>query len=344
MSRKSPAAGSQFNLTDIVGDLQGMYAKDKTQKAMFKEGDEIKEYTRDDGIPLDDDHPIKILLELPCFPYNKIIQFAGNPDTGKSTMSAAAIVAAQRAGWIVVVWDAEDKFDMQRLAKLGGDPAKILLIKTNEILQGGEKVRKSVWAIKKRYPDAKILVVWDSVGGSQSRAHAESELDGKKKPQPGVDARENSMVMKAFVGLFNKFPNSICIYLANQVYAKIGMFQLGDAQSGGKKVEFHSSVIVTTKRLKKLTVVGDDGVKRKIGVIVSMSVHKNHLSSSDASVDELFFKITARGIELTTNPFDKKAKVAKAASKGRKVATGNDEPEELEEDLDESDELGDQEE
>jgi RecA/RadA recombinase len=299
-----------FDLDAILGDVKKLYAKDKKSQSMIVSGNTaVREYGPEDGFALSEGNMIRELLEVPVFPHNKIIQFAGNPDTGKSTASATTVVDAQKAGYVTIVWDAEDKFDMARLVKLGGDPAKTLLVKTNEILQGGEKVRKLVVATKARYPEAKILIVWDSVGGSQSRSHAERELDDVKNGQPGQDAKENASVMRMLVGMFNKFPDSICVYLANQVYAKIGMFQFGDAQSGGKKVEFHSSAIIVLKRVKKLTKTVD-GIEKKFGIVTCASVHKNHLSSNDMSIDELYFKITARGCAVTKNPFEKKKKAA----------------------------------
>lgn len=300
---------AEFDLGAIIGDVQKLYGKHKKSQDMIKTGDEYAELTVEDGVPLSDDSMVKALLEIPCLPYNKMIQFAGNPDTGKSTASTQVVVDAQKSGHLVIYWDSEDKFAASRVQKLGGDPSRMAMVRTNEILQGGEKVRKLVLATKKRYPKAKILIVWDSVGGSQSRSHAEKELDNAKSAQPGQDAKENAQVMRTLVALFNMFPDSITVFLANQVYAKIGMFQFGDKESGGKKVEFHSSAIIVLKQSKKLTHTVD-GISKKTGIITCARVQKNHLSPGDESTDELFFEITARGVKVVSNPFDKKKKSA----------------------------------
>ncbi len=292
---------SKFDLTSIVKDVQKLYSKDKKAQGMITTGDTIRqEYTDKDGIPVPEGHPLRELVGLPCAPYNKIIQISGPPDSGKSTSSGQLMASAQKADHAVILWDSEDKFDARRFdTQFGGNSAEILLVKTNEILQGGEKVRKLAVAVKDKYPEAKLFIVWDSVGGSQARGAAERELDSEKHGQPGQDAKENGAVMKMLVGLINKYNDSVAILLINQVYAKIGFMQQGDAESGGKKIEFHSSLIIRLKRIKALTKVVK-GREYKYGILTRATVTKNHLSQSKTSLHKLDFKIEASGASVNT--------------------------------------------
>lgn len=295
MSKKS----IEVDVAGIASELQKFYDKDKKIKSIITTGDTVKsEYQDEDLCLLPNGHPLTILSGLRGIPWNKIIQVAGKPDTGKSTFGGEAVAEAQRNGVQVIYWDSEDKFDSHRLKQFGGDPGKILMIKSNEILKGGELVRRYINTLKAKYPDLKILLVWDSVGGSQSRSHAERELDNEKHAQPGQDAKENGSVMKTMVALINKYPDSIAVYMANQTYAKIGFMQKGDAAAGGTKIEYHSSLIIMLKRIKVLTKVVK-GVMTKYGIITRATVTKNHLSQSSTSVHQLDFKITAEGAELT---------------------------------------------
>lgn len=296
---------SKYDISSIVSDVQKLYSKDKKSKEMLTVGSSVKKtYTENDGILLDPNHPFVILSGLPVLPYNKINQVSGNPDTGKSTFCGSAMAAAQKSGAIVVLLDTEDKFDPVRFDNhFGGNSEDVILIKTNEILQGGEKVRKTIVAIKTKYPDAKILFGWDSVGGAQSRSHAERELDDEKHGQPGQDAKENAQVMKMLVSLINKYPDSISVLLVNQVYAKIGFMQSGNQESGGKKIEFHSSFIVELSRVKTLT-KQVKGVKVKYGILSKAKVKKNHLSQSDTSIHEQVFEITAKGYSTSESEVD----------------------------------------
>lgn len=291
---------AKVNVKSIVAEMQKLYGKDKKVQSIISTGDAVKStYTDKDVVLAPEGHPIRQIFGLPGIPYNKIVQFAGSPDTGKSTIGGELMASAQKAGNQIILWDSEDKFDAYRFENhFGGDPSEVLLIKTNEILKGAELARKYIHAIKEQDPEAKILFVWDSVGGSQSRSHSERELDSEKHGQPGQDAKENGSVMKVLTALFNKYPDSIAVYLVNQVYAKIGFMQRGDKASGGTKIEFHSSGIVFLKRIKVLTKVVK-GVKTKYGIITRATVSKNHLSQNLTSVHQLDFQITAEGCQVT---------------------------------------------
>lgn len=292
---------AKVNIAKVVADVKKLYAKDEKSQSMLSTGGTVKQtYKAEDGVPLEDGNPVKELLGLPCLPFNKVIQISGGPDVGKSTTCGQAMVSAQKNDIVVVLWESESKFDSHRFKnQFGGDSEQILLISTNEILQGGEKVRKSITAVKDSYPTAKIFFVWDSVGGSQSRGHAEKELDSEKHNAPGQAAKENGDVMRMLVGLINKYPDSIAVLLANQVYAKIGFNAFGNQESGGKKIEFHSSAIIELKRLKVLTKVSK-GVKIKYGIQTRGTVKKNHLNQGATSIHQLDFEITAAGAKVSS--------------------------------------------
>lgn len=290
----------KIDVAKIVADMQKLYSKDKKVSAIICSGDSVRTtYTDKDVSPLPAGHPLRELLGLPGIPFNKIVQVAGKPDCGKSTLAGEAMAAAQKAGIQVILWDSEDKHDSARFKTyFGGKPEDVLMIKTNEILKGAELVRKYITAIKEQDEGAKILFVWDSVGGSQSRSHAERELDNERHAQPGQDAKENASVMKVLVALINKYPDSVAVYLANQTYAKIGFMQHGDAAAGGTKIEYHSSLIVMLKRVKVLTKTVK-GVLRKYGIITQATVTKNHLSQTETSVHKINFQVTADGAKMT---------------------------------------------
>jgi RecA/RadA recombinase len=286
---------SKVNVGKIVSEIQALYKKDEKSKKIITTGDAVKTvYTDADVVPLPSGHPLATLMGLSGIPYNKIVQVAGKPDCGKSTWGCELVASAQAAGVTVIYWDSEDKLDAARLTAMGGKPEDMLLIKTNEILKGAEIARKFITAVKEQVPEAKILFVWDSVGGSQSRSHAERELDSEKHAQPGQDAKENGSVMKVLVALINKYPDALAVYLVNQTYAKIGFMQKGDATSGGTKIEYHSSLIVMLKRIKILTKVVK-GVTTKYGIITRATASKNHLTQGQTSVHQLDFTVTAAG-------------------------------------------------
>ena len=293
----------------VAERLQKLYRKeykDDRAERIICTGDVIKrDYTDADVIPLAADHPIRKATNLPGIPFNKIVQIAGNPDTGKSTIAALSMIAAQESGAQVILWDAEEKFDAFRFEALGGKAESLLLARTNEILKGGELIRNYINTCKEQDPDCKILVVWDSVGASQSRSHAERQLDSEKHQQPGQDAKENGSVCKMLSALFSQYPDSLCVLLINQVYDKIGFGQKGQAATGGKKIEFHSSLIIHMKR-EKIISKKVDKLFVKTGIISKLTVAKNHLSQDPNSIYQMNFFISFDAMTVCDSAFKKK--------------------------------------
>ena len=254
-----------------------------------------KVYAETDGVPLPPENPIRCMTGLPCLPYNRVAQVMGKPDCGKSTTAGEVMASAQNAGFEVVVWDAEDKLDLLRFKnEFKGDPEKLHIIKTNEIRKGGQLVKDYIEVLKQDNPDAKILTVWDSVGASVSRAETERNLADERHGQPGQDAKEAGSVIRHWVGMFNKYPDSLCVLLVNQTYAKIGFMQHGDQAKGGTGIEYFSSLIIGLKRIKVLTRT-EKKKKVKFGIITRATVTKNHISTGETSVYQHDFIITASG-------------------------------------------------
>lgn len=283
----------------ILDRIKSLYAKDTTmQRILGNSSGAPKVYTDTDGVPLPENNPIRQMTELPCIPFNKIAQIMGKPDTGKSTTAAEIMVSAQKAGFKVIVWDAEDKLDLTRFQAIGGDPNNLYIIKTNEIRKGGQLVKDYINVIKEDSPDAKILAVWDSVGASLSRAESEQNLADEKHAQPGQQAKEAGSVVRHWVSIFNKYPDSICVLLVNQTYAKIGFMMKGDQAKGGSGIEYFSSLIIGLKRIKVLTKM-EKKRKVKLGIVTRATVTKNHLSQGKTSVYQQDFVITAAGTQIS---------------------------------------------
>lgn len=269
------------------------------QKILHNASGAPKVYAEADGVPLPEQNPIRQMTGVPCLPFNKIIQIAGKPDTGKSTTAGEVMASAQRAGFQVIVWDSEDKLDLHRYEQeFKGDSTSLHIIKTNEIRKGGQLVKDYITVLKQDDPAAKILVVWDSVGGSVSRSETERNLADEKHGQPGQDAKENGSVVRHWVGMFNKFPDSLCVLLVNQTYAKIGFMAHGEQAKGGSGIEYFSSLIIQLRRIKVLTKT-EKKKKVKYGIITRATVAKNHISQGKTSAYQLDFVITSAGSQVS---------------------------------------------
>jgi RecA/RadA recombinase len=288
----------KLSAADIASKVQGLYKPKDKSRDIIGTGSTLKRPTKpEDFILADPEHPWCKLTGLLGLPWDIILQIAGAPDSGKSTMAGQFMAWAQKQGYYVVLWDTEKKFDKVRFKKyFGGNPDDINIVATTIIRKGAGAMFKYVRTIFSEDPNAKILLVHDSVGGSVSRTRAEREMDDEKNPQPGSEAVENSDYMRHVVATFDKYEGRIALLLINQMTQKIGGMSKGKSRTGGEKISFHSSMIIEMTRIQDITKTVNK-VKVKEGIISRAKIAKNHLSQSELSVYEMRIKCTAKGWE-----------------------------------------------
>lgn len=286
---------AKINAADIAKQVQALYAPKDKSKNIIATGATLKRPTKpEDFILAPEEHPWRTLTGLQGLPWDMIIQIAGAPDSGKSTIASQFAAWAQAQGVYVILWDTEKKFDRVRFEKkFGGNADDLNIVATTIIRKGAGAVFKYINTIKGLDPKAKILVIHDSVGGSVSRARAEREMDDEKNAQPGSEAVENSDYMRHVIATFDKYEGDICLLLINQMTMKIGPMP-GKSRSGGEKISFHSSMIIEMTRVQDITKVSK-GVKVKTGIVSRAKIAKNHLSLSDNSVHEMRVMVDADG-------------------------------------------------
>jgi len=292
----------KIDIANLVKKAQGRFDKKKAHlAARMTAGDQIvlsqdpSDYIYSEQI----DKFWKPLTGVMGGPYGRIWQFAGKPDSGKSTAAMLFMKAAQEQEAIVVLWDTEGKFDSSRFRdQLKGDPSQIPVAPSRNITEGVQQVVAYVKTIKEMDPDQKILLVWDSVGASINSAEDEENDDYSK--QPGVTAKEVSWAIRRFNQLMEKFRDAngnytIGVLCVNQVYANIG--SVGNKQKGGAELEYLSSLIIEMSRKQTLTRTRNKQ-KVKYGIKTVARVKKNHLHGGQDCVAELDLIVSADGIEL----------------------------------------------
>jgi RecA/RadA recombinase len=293
----------KFDINALVEKAKGRFDKKKAPlTTRMKTGDMIvlstdpSDYITSPEI----DKFWKPLTGLLGFAYGRIFQIAGRPDSGKSTAAMLAMKAAQQQGALVILWDAEGKFDSVRYKeRIGGDPAQIAVAPSRNILEGVQQVVAYVKAAKEMDPETKIFIVWDSVGASINSAEDEENDDYSK--QPGVTAKEVSWAIRRFNQLIEKFRNddgnyTIAVLCINQVYANIG--SVGFKQKGGAELEYLSSLILEMSR-KATLIRTKNKQKVKYGITTVARVKKNHLFGGEDCIAELDLCVSASGIDLS---------------------------------------------
>jgi RecA/RadA recombinase len=298
----------KVDINKLVSSVKSSYGKDKGRASQISTGASISKPTEDKDFVHWKDSPWEMLTGIKGLPFGKVVQIAGRPDSGKSSHASLFMKQAQDQNVLVILWDTEGKFSATRFNKyFNGNADELIVVTSRMILEGGDEVERIVHAAKEQDPDCKILIVWDSVGGTLAKNEDENSLDQSK--QMASASKENGSVMRAFVRLMEKYKNketndeSIAVLLINQSYANIGA--PGQKESGGQKVEYFSSIIVQLTRKSDLTKVVK-GMKMKIGIVTRAKVKKNHLFDGESSVAELDLIVTAGGINLLSTQKVKK--------------------------------------
>jgi RecA/RadA recombinase len=305
-TKKAPV--KKLNLDAIVAMAQNAYGKDKSLASKISTGKSISRPKADEDFIMWPDSPWSTLTGIKGLPFGYICQVAGKPDSGKSTMAAEFMSRAQQQGVVVILWDAENKFSAKRFdTHFGGSSEDILITTSKMILEGADQVEKLVHAIKEQDPQSKILIVWDSVGGTLAKNEGENSLlEGK---QLASAPKDNGQAMRAFVRLMEQYKDKvnnkeqIAVFLINQLYANIG--SVGSTESGGVKVQYYSSIILQLSRKSDLNKI-QKGTKIKTGIVSRAKVKKNHLFDGEFSVAELDIVVSAAGISLLSEKKIKK--------------------------------------
>lgn len=291
-------------LNNIVNDARSIFKnKEKGLGLQIVTGDSISRSSKKSDFVYWEDSPWQLCTSILGVPFGKIVQISGRPDSGKSTHAMQFMALAQQQGHLVVLWDAEQKFSPKRFDKhFGGKSSDLLMVKSKMISEGADMVEAIVHSAMKALPDKKILIVWDSVGGSLPKSEkGKSKRDSRQMAEA---AKENGSVARGLVMLMEEYRDKekneerIGVLLINQVYANIGA--PGQVESGGQKLAFHSSLVTQLTRVADLFKVRDK-IKRKVGIRTKMRVKKNHLFDGDDSIAEMLLDITAGGISVSSS-------------------------------------------
>lgn len=293
-------------LDDMLSDMEDII---KNARSVFKNsekglgqqiilGSKMPKLTKDSDFICWKKSPWELLTGVRGCPFGRICQIAGKPDSGKTTAAMTFLKNAQQQAVIPILWDVEGKFDTMRFDhKIGGKSDNLFVVTSKLILEGADMVDALIESVNNKFPTRKIFLVWDSVGGSLSVS--EEAKDKRSGKQMAEAAKENGAVVRGFVQqaetLRNRKINEerLAVLLINQTYANIGSH--GQKESGGQKVEFHSSIIVQMTRTGDLQKVRNK-VPRKVGITSRMKLRKNHLFDAADCISELTVHVMANGM------------------------------------------------
>lgn len=216
------------------------------------------------------------------YPGGRLIYIKSSKESeGKSTLIAHAVVEMQKIGGVCKLYDTEDTFDSDEFASRfpGLDQDSLLLpydpeddeCKIDTLETIFEDIEDTI-ATAAKVPDTPLLIAWDTVAATPSRAEDEKNVGDATIAQ---HARLNSV---AFRRLIKRIRNhgKVILMFANQTRIKIPMgyrpsyLPPEETAIGERPLNFHSSVTIKLAKGKNI-----ERRKVKVGTHVQASIIKN---------------------------------------------------------------------
>ncbi|MCB9761928.1 MAG: recombinase RecA [Alphaproteobacteria bacterium] len=181
-------------------------------------------------------------LGIGGLPRGRMVEVFGPEASGKTTLALQAIAAAQAAGGIAAMIDAEHALDASYAARLGVNLPELLVAQPDsgeQALEITEQLARS---------GAVDLVVVDSVAALVP----EAEIDGQMGDQQvGLQARLMSKAMRKLTSVISR--THCCVIFINQLRQKIGVtFGPREVTTGGNALKYYTSIRVDVRRIGSL--------------------------------------------------------------------------------------------
>lgn len=201
------------------------------------------------------------------WPLGRVVEIFGGENSGKTTLAALAVAAAQAAGRPTLYVDAEHKLDLRWLQKLGVDLSRMGLSQPSS----GEKGFK---ALRTLMAIGGGLGVVDSVTTMTPQAVIDARDEGGKDPM-AAHARLMSQELAALVGGGEVARTRTTLLFLNQTRSKVGVFYGNPmTTTGGNALRFYSVQRVEFLSAQKVTGATSRG-KDVVGVRARAKVVKN---------------------------------------------------------------------
>lgn len=222
----------------------------------------------------------------------KLTMFAGDSGAGKSYFVSGNLVkSAQQQGIFPIIIDSENALDEQWLHNLGvktGDE-DLLIIRASMIDQAAKFISDFVKDYKDNYADLHrderppILIVIDSLGMMLTPTDQNQFEAGDMKGDMGRKAKQLTALCRNAISSIAS--ERIGLVVTNHTYLSQDMFQPDAVISGGKGLEFASSIIVAMNKMKLKEDSDGNKTSEVHGIRAGFQVRKSRYSKPFEKVE-----------------------------------------------------------
>lgn len=266
---------SKFNFSSTIEKIKKSLKKDSQRVSQLGLGSTLTALSKDEKDFVVMPNWWKDYFGVIGLQFGKIVQIAGDADTGKTSLALEAILRAQQQGYGIIYVETEGKTGQNDLILKGINPQGVMTVSSGITEEAFDGALKCWSAYFEDYPDEKLLLVFDSYGNTVSKR--DSVLDMTKEFQkPGGAAKTNRMGLNTMIARMLINP-SVAILIVNYTYSNIG--SRGQTNAGGKALNFFSILTLQSKRLGWIDVM-KGGKRVRLGAKVRWRVYKNHYAKS----------------------------------------------------------------
>ena len=198
-------------------------------------------------------------------PIGMITQFIGQASTAKTVFGTHILREAQRKGYHTLIIDSENAYNPTFARTLGIDPEKLIYAAPETVEECFDTIEKIINSIRTEDPSTPIVVFYDSLAVSPSKAEMEAEGYEGNNMQGATRAKMIGACLRKINPILR--PKKVALVLVNQIRTKVGVMY-GDprtAAAGGNALEYYLGVNLETS---KTDTVGDKdnptGIRGKV--------------------------------------------------------------------------------
>jgi len=281
---KKKESSNRDELTGILADsLNKKFSKTHHRVAYFLDGSEDSPTDINDWVSTGSTVLDLAISNRPNggFPVSKIVEITGLEQSGKSLLASHVIANTQKKNGIAVYIDTESSLNAQFLRAIGVDVEKMVYLPLETIEDIFDAIENIILKVRENDPDKLVTIVVDSVAAATTKI--ESAADFEKDGYATQKAIIISKAMRKITNLIGQ--ERILLIFTNQLRQKLGAMPFADqyTTSGGKALQFHSSVRIRLKQVGKLK-EKINGIDEVVGSEIEANIVKNRIGPPNRKV------------------------------------------------------------
>jgi recombination protein RecA len=210
-------------------------------------------------------------------PIGMITQFMGEASTAKTVFATHILKDAQQKGYYAMLVDSENAYNPEFAESLGLDPKKLIYAAPDTLEDCFQVIEDTIKAIRETDADTPIVIAYDSIAVSPSKAEFEAENYDGNNMQGAVRAKSTGACLRKINPLLRK--HKVGLVVINQIRNKVGVLY-GNPETqaaGGKSLEYYLGVNMKTISNKTSDLIKDEN-KQIIGIQGKLRNTKNKVS------------------------------------------------------------------